>query len=58
MISEKDFADLLDIFLNQRKIEVFEEGNNVYDIVFRLDDSASKGLSKVESISIKNSKRW
>lgn len=55
-ITEKDFADLLDIFLNQRKIEVFEEGNNVYDIVFRLDDSASKDLSKIESISIKNQK--
>lgn len=55
-ITEKDFADLLNIFLNQRKIEVFEEGNNVYDIVFRLDDSASKDLSKIESISIKNQK--
>ncbi|OIN84810.1 efflux RND transporter permease subunit [Francisella sp. TX07-6608] len=55
-ITEKDFADLLDIFLNQRKIEVFEEGNNVYDIVFRLDDNASKDLAKVESISIKNQK--
>ncbi|MFV9975866.1 MAG: efflux RND transporter permease subunit, partial [Francisella endosymbiont of Hyalomma asiaticum] len=55
-ITEKDFADLLNIFLNQRKIEVFEEVNNVYDIVFILDDSASKDLSKIESISIKNQK--
>lgn len=30
--------------------------NNVYDIVFILDDSASKDLSKIESISIKNQK--
>ena len=53
-ITEKSFADALDIFLNQRKIEVFEKGNNIYDIVFRLDDSDSKDLAKIESISIKN----
>ncbi|MBK2025363.1 efflux RND transporter permease subunit [Francisella philomiragia] len=55
-LTQKDFADILDIFLNQRKIEVFEDGHNTYDIVFRVDDNASKDLTKIESISIKNQK--
>ena len=45
-----DFLDILDIFLNQRKIVVFEEGLNAYNIVFRVDDNASKDLTKIESI--------